>query len=38
LGPNDPIAANDSPDNRARNRRIEIRLVPLSAPGSKLEN
>ena len=38
LGPNDPIAANDSPDNRARNRRIEIRLVPLSAPGSKQEN
>jgi len=29
LGPNDPIASNDTPDDRARNRRIEIRLLPL---------
>jgi len=28
LGPNDPLVANDSPENRARNRRIEIRLEP----------
>jgi chemotaxis protein MotB len=28
-GEHQPIAANDSPDNRARNRRIELRLVPL---------
>ncbi len=28
LGPNDPIAPNDSPQNRALNRRIEIRLLP----------
>ncbi len=28
LGPNDPIATNDTPENRARNRRIEIRLEP----------
>lgn len=28
LGPNDPLVANDSPENRARNRRIEIRLQP----------
>jgi chemotaxis protein MotB len=27
-GPNDPVAANDTPENRARNRRIEIRLIP----------
>jgi chemotaxis protein MotB len=38
LGPNDPRVANDSPENRARNRRIEIRLIP-SAPGAQqLEN
>ena len=29
LGPNDPVVANDSADSRARNRRIEIRLVPI---------
>lgn len=29
LGPNDPIASNDTPEDRARNRRIEIRLLPL---------
>lgn len=28
LGPNDPIVANDSAENRARNRRIEILLQP----------
>ncbi len=28
LGPNDPVAPNDSAENRARNRRIEILLVP----------
>lgn len=28
-GPNDPIASNDSAENRARNRRIEIRLLPI---------
>jgi chemotaxis protein MotB len=28
LGPNDPVAPNDSPQNRALNRRIEIRLQP----------
>jgi chemotaxis protein MotB len=38
LGPNDPIVANDSPDNRARNRRIEIRLEPRAPSGSKPEN
>jgi chemotaxis protein MotB len=29
-----PIAPNDTPDGRARNRRIEILLRPLPAPGS----
>jgi chemotaxis protein MotB len=38
LGPNDPIAANDSPENRARNRRIEIRLEPRSDPDPKPES
>jgi chemotaxis protein MotB len=28
LGPNEPIAPNDTPQSRARNRRIEIRLIP----------
>jgi chemotaxis protein MotB len=28
LGPNDPVVPNDSAENRARNRRIEILLVP----------
>lgn len=28
LGPNDPVAPNDTPAGRARNRRIEIRLIP----------
>lgn len=30
LGPNQPVAPNDSAENRARNRRIEIRLLPLA--------
>lgn len=38
LGPNDPIVANDSPENRARNRRIEIRLEPRAPADSKSEN
>ena len=38
LGPNDPLVANDSPENRARNRRIEIRLEPRPAATSKPEN
>ncbi len=38
LGPNDPIVANDSAENRARNRRIEIRLKPRAASDSKPEN
>jgi chemotaxis protein MotB len=28
LGPNEPIASNDTAEGRARNRRIEIRLIP----------
>ena len=32
LGANDPVAENDSPENRALNRRIEIRLLPTGAP------
>ncbi len=28
LGPYHPVAANDSPENRARNRRIDILLIP----------
>ena len=32
LGPNDPIAPNDTPENRAMNRRIEIRLIPRDRP------
>ena len=38
LGPNDPLVANDSPENRARNRRIEIRLEPRAAAASNPEN
>jgi chemotaxis protein MotB len=32
LGPNDPVAPNDTDENRALNRRIEIRLVPIGRP------
>ncbi len=32
LGPNDPVAPNSSAENRARNRRIEIRLEPRGKP------
>jgi chemotaxis protein MotB len=38
LGPNDPIEANDSAVNRARNRRIEIRLTPRTGPDSNHED
>jgi chemotaxis protein MotB len=31
-GPNAPVADNDSAEGRARNRRIEIRLIPIDAP------
>ena len=35
LGPNDPVASNDTREDRARNRRIEIRLEPRPpAPAS----
>jgi chemotaxis protein MotB len=33
LGENDPVVPNDSPDNRALNRRIEIRLLPKGGAG-----
>ncbi|RMG92597.1 MAG: chemotaxis protein MotB [Candidatus Dadabacteria bacterium] len=32
FGPYRPVASNDTPEGRARNRRIEIKLVPLEAP------
>lgn len=32
FGEHDPVARNDSPEGRARNRRIEIRLEPVHAP------
>jgi len=32
-GPYRPIAANDTPEGREQNRRIQIVLVPLNAPG-----
>ena len=35
LGDNDPMVPNDSPENRARNRRIEIRLEPAAPAASK---
>jgi len=38
LGPNDPLVANDTPDNRSRNRRIEIRLEPRAGSESKPES
>jgi chemotaxis protein MotB len=37
LGPNDPVVPNDSAENRARNRRIEILLVPSRVKESKPE-
>ena len=38
LGPNDPIAANDSPASRSRNRRIEILLEPRAPVDSAPES
>ncbi len=32
FGEHHPVASNDSPEGRARNRRIEIRLEPVHAP------
>ncbi len=32
LGANDPVVENDTPENRALNRRIEIRLLPTGTP------
>jgi chemotaxis protein MotB len=37
LGPNDPVAPNTSPENRARNRRIEILLVPKAVKATSPE-
>ena len=34
MGQNDPMVPNDSAENRARNRRIEIRLEPVARPDS----
>jgi chemotaxis protein MotB len=38
MGQNDPIVANDSVENRARNRRIEIRLEPAAPTDSTPSN
>lgn len=38
LGSNDPLVDNDSNENRARNRRIEIRLEPRAPSDSTPEN
>lgn len=32
FGPNQPVASNDTPIGRARNRRIELRVTPIVAP------
>ncbi len=32
FGPYRPLESNDTPEGRARNRRIEIKLVPLESP------
>lgn len=32
FGPNQPVASNDTPSGRARNRRIELRVTPVVAP------
>ncbi|MBE0617547.1 MAG: OmpA family protein, partial [Proteobacteria bacterium] len=32
FGPYRPVAPNDTPEGRARNRRIEIKLIPLESP------
>lgn len=32
FGPYRPVAPNDTPEGRARNRRIEMKLVPLESP------
>jgi chemotaxis protein MotB len=38
IGPNEPIAPNDTPENRALNRRIEIRLEPRRPTDSASTN
>lgn len=38
MGENDPVVSNDSVENRARNRRIEIRLEPLAPTDSTPSN
>jgi chemotaxis protein MotB len=38
MGENDPVVANDSVENRARNRRIEIRLEPVAPSDTTLSN
>ena len=38
FGANQPLASNDSPDGRAQNRRIEVRLRPVVVPEQSLPN